>query len=336
MYHIAFCINNDWVMQCGVLIKSILKTMNKKFVFHIINKDISEYNKKLLNSVLDGNSSLIEYHMVPLEWDDKLVIRSNDRLTVETYYRFFIPALISSEVDRILYLDADILCLSDFEELFTMNIENFSCAMVEDCRANEICKYNRLGYGNAYGYYNAGVMLINLKYWRQNSVSERLINFVVENPEKCWAHDQDAINALLYGKIKKLSYKYNLQTLLLQEPLWEDLKNCPREIYIRAKIKKDDWIHVKEAIYAPCFVHFTELYKPWMMVCKTPYAKIWRFIYGQTIWSSNKLKRWGKQGSKFFRYRIKLFLKKIFFNDLDQVFPLSLYDKETEFLSVVR
>ena len=55
-------------------------------------------------------------------------------------------------------------------------------------------------------YFNSGVLLINLDYWREHNITQQLLDFVCTNPNKCLLHDQDAINAVLYGKIRRLQF----------------------------------------------------------------------------------------------------------------------------------
>lgn len=334
--HIVFCINNNWTMQCGILIQSILYFNRSPFVFHIISKNISEENKTKLKNVLLNTESKIEFHQISNEYDSKFILREGDHVSVETYYRFFIPDLLPENVDKALYLDADILCLNNFDKLFETDLSDFACGMVEDCRAFEIGKFNRLEYDIQYGYCNAGVMLINLSYWRKNNLRDKLIDFVIKNPEKCWAHDQDAINALLHKNIKRISFKYNLQTILLKYFMWKDLRSCPKEVYIDSKIKKADWPLLEESLYDPCFIHFTDEFKPWIKKCNTPFTKIWLQFYKHSQWKNIKLQRTIKPKKAHIKLALKKSLSKIhLFNyNLDR-FPEETYSIENKLLSQI-
>ena len=138
------------------------------------------------------------------------IIRKGERVTIETYFRFYIPQFLKNR-ETVLYMDVDMVCTGDLTPLFDYDLTNHSCAMAPDFFYSDVRNFNRLEYPMKNGYFNAGVMLINLDYWRKNSIAEKLISYVEQNPQRCLKHDQDAINAVLNGKIFELPTRYNFQ-----------------------------------------------------------------------------------------------------------------------------
>ena len=109
-------------------------------------------------------------------------------------------------------------------------------------------------------YFNAGIMVINLDYWRQNSVSEKVIDYITHNNSKLLFWDQDALNAILYGKWTSFHPKFNFQTTMITSSI-------------------DNLQEIKEARGNPTIVHFTGSIKPWDFQSKHPFkSKYWDYI----------------------------------------------------------
>lgn len=71
--------------------------------------------------------------------------------------------------------------------------------------------FERLEYDAEYGYFNAGVLLVNLKYWRDNNLTNAFLEYMSSHSDKLKTHDQDVLNALLHDKCKHVSRKWNTE-----------------------------------------------------------------------------------------------------------------------------
>lgn len=92
-------------------------------------------------------------------------------------------------LDKIIYVDYDIVCLSSLDELWNIDLDGYDVGMVEE--------------KDKPGYYNSGVLLINLERLR-NGNGDELIKHI---NDKLRFPDQDLINQ--YWKIKPIDAKYN-------------------------------------------------------------------------------------------------------------------------------
>lgn len=115
-------------------------------------------------------------------------------LTVETYYRLFISDILPSDIDKVLWLDCDIIVAGDLKELWNEGISDSAVGVVPDFENNNVRVMNRLKYDAAYGYFNAGVLLINLKYWRRENIIPIFTNYISDHYENLYYHDQDVLN----------------------------------------------------------------------------------------------------------------------------------------------
>lgn len=318
--HIVFCITPSWIKQVCVLITSILHFNKENFAFHIVGKGFSETNLTKIQKY-SKNCPVIYHDMSKID-TSKLVIRQGDHVTVETYFRFFIPELLDKSIDRCLYLDADILCTGNFEKLFEIDLSSYALGMVYDTNYSDIRFFNRLQYDIKYGYFNAGVSLINLDYWRKNEISQKLFNFVAEFPERCWLHDQDAINYICHSNILPLSVSYNVQKHFWWIYYWKDQKTYTKAIPFWDYISKDKFEEIEKGCNNPIFVHFTCSQKPWKLDTFVPFTKLWRYFLDKTQFKMDfQLK-----------IRLKIVIKKIINRPFDNQYPKEAYAVEKKFL----
>ncbi len=331
MNHIVFCINDNWSIPAGVLIESIIHyNKNSHFTFHIISKNLSKKSLGYFSYIQNENLNIkINPIIVADNALNSLPIRKGDHVTIETYYRFLIPDLLDKSIDKALYLDCDILCTGNISELFEIDISNYSCAMCPDSRYSDIEVYNRLDYPFENGYFCAGVILLNLDYWRENKIHNQCVEFLENNGDICLWHDQDAINKILNGKILYLHPKYDLATgfyYVKQYKIFHYSKEGP----INFIVKKELWNDLEEAIKSPVFVHFTGQIKPWHKSYHIkPFTLLWRYIYKQCTWTKFKLSK----NSTTFLYKIKLFIKVLFRKTSRRIYSQEIYNVEHKLLN---
>lgn len=250
--NIALATDNNFVHPCAVCITSVLEN-HKEIECHIyvltegLNKDneniflrlASIYNQKI--EIVNVNPASIKN------------IKANDRFPIANYYRLLLPEIL--DVDRVLYLDGDIIVRKNILEFYNENLEGLACAVVEDHRDDDIRFQNRNG---VYGKFcNAGVLVINLDFWREHNVSQQLIDFIIDNTGKLLFPDQDALNYVERDYLKFCSYTYNYQVE------WY----LPfEEMYMH----KSKWDEIAKYREDPAIIHYNESLKPWHLGCTHP------------------------------------------------------------------
>lgn len=135
-----------------------------------------------------------------------------------TYARLLLPDLLKN-IDRLIYTDTDILHLKDIENLWSANLEDNStgvcCEVATKTVGNEYFDLELLKLLNidsSAPYFNAGIMLMDLKKWREDNLSSKTMKFLSENPDQCRFHDQSAMNIILYKSFKLLDQSFNIQS----------------------------------------------------------------------------------------------------------------------------
>ena len=139
-----------------------------------------------------------------------------DHTSVETYIRLFVPFILSENIDKILYLDCDIICNGDITNLYDTDISNYYVAASVNKPPIGSEDFNidmniNLGLPKDNKYINAGVLLINVKKIKEDYSIEKINNFISDKKEILIMQDQDIINKLFYKKIKIFSNIYNYQ-----------------------------------------------------------------------------------------------------------------------------
>ena len=180
-------INNDALLNVYIYyIKLSTKSINK------INSFFKEYNI--------GNLYFNKYSL-----DKKDFPMYLDHTSIETYIRLFVPFIIEDNIDKMLYLDCDIICNGDISKLYNTNIDNYYVAACENKSPLETEEFNptmnqNLGLPKNNKYINAGVLLINIKKIKQDFSKKKIIDFIIKNKEILIMQDQDIINKLFIKK----------------------------------------------------------------------------------------------------------------------------------------
>ena len=270
--NIAICTDNNYVMPCMVTIASVLQQNDDCHVF-VLTEHLYESNKSKFTTLAEYYHQKIEVK----EISSRIVsgLNESSRFPKSIYFRFLLPEMLP-EADRVLYLDCDILVREDISEFYNTDLDGYACAAIEDQRGDDITIHNRIFMFSKY--FNSGVLLMNLNYWRKHHVAQQLIDYLRQYPERCWFPDQDALNAVLEGKVKFMDYRYNMQGEMLSH-------RC----YLQLSAQK--WQKLDEAIGNPAIIHFTDTNKPWYKECCHPYRTEYQNLATSVACIGFKLKR---------------------------------------------
>lgn len=214
---IVHCIDDGYVAQCGVTITSVcVNNVNEVILFHILTTDLSASNREVLKKIVDKYRQKIIFYNVDEHLLSKCPVREGDHVSLATYFRILMPDILPKNLNKVLYLDCDLLVCKSIKSLWDTDILNYSLGAVYDGGTDDIRTYNRLKYDSLQGYFNAGVLLVNLAYWREFQISNKLLMFIEQYPERLMFWDQDALNSVLIQTTKILPFKYNMLDAFIQ------------------------------------------------------------------------------------------------------------------------
>lgn len=265
--NIVFNIDNNYVAHLLVTLNSLFHSTNcKDLHVYILSLNVSPYNKE---KIIEWASSFCKINFINVtDASVKDFPINSSSISLAAYLRLFISDLLPKEAEKALYLDSDILFLSDIEQLYNMDISNYALAAVEDIDNKDFFRIT-----NSTPYFNSGIILFNISFLRQINFTQLAINFIAENKFHLKYHDQDVLNALL-GQFSILApLKWNLLDCFYWEPPF---------------IQKRRIEELKDAKKNPGIIHFSGAVKPWHKFCNHPYTKLYLSYQPQIILNCKK------------------------------------------------
>lgn len=298
--HIVLSADKNYIMPTAVTMKSVCVN-NQEVHFHLIIDDsVTEAMKRQLSGVVSAEKQqTVSFYKV-----DKQIFASFPALgkvktyiSAATYYRLYLTELLPSTVDRVIYLDGDIIVRDCLSELWEFSLNECPIAAVPDmaeCQHD----YHRLGYEPDLGYFNAGVLLINLAYWREKGCLKHFMHIITEEAERIKLHDQDVLNITFAQTKQILPLGYNFQNgFLFKKEYRECGDKYDRDI-------EEYWNKKKKIV----ILHFTDTIKPWHLEDCNPYGYEFFKYYKMTPFGQKKLKHCGKN---LLRYYVGMILRKV-------------------------
>ena len=245
--NICFATDDNYAKYMGIAITSILrhKLPFDNIHIYVLDGGISQKNKDKLAKL----QKIAKFNITFIKMNDevfhKYPLRGNPHFTYATYYRLVLPTLLPN-VDKLIYLDCDIIVRNSLATLMNEDMENNLCKGVIDVLNVE--NQNRLHLDK---YVNAGVLLINLKKWRQYDVWQKFKTYLEQHFDEILWNDQDIMNAVLKGKIDYLDQRWNTQLTEYEGGRTEEFREIGEKAFI---------------------MHFISDKKPWKF-CKSKYEQ---------------------------------------------------------------
>lgn len=242
--HYAFAVDNKLSKFLPITIKSIIDN-NSNNIFHIISKIISNKDKKKLKRLIrEHPDNVIYFYNID---DSKLSNLFKSKWPITAWYRILLPEILPSNIKKVLYLDVDTLVLNDLRDIFQINMENKSIAAILDVGTFRDETYFRVDYDKSFGYICSGVLMMNLEYWRKFDLTNKIIDWALNNKNRLITPDQDAINQICHNSKMILPLRYNIVPFYFTD----------KDFY-----KYCNFTELQECMERPAIIHFVG-YAPW-------------------------------------------------------------------------
>lgn len=288
MIHIACNIDGNYVQHCAVTLVSIFENNREsKFCIHIVATGLTKDDENILSSLATKYGNTVSFYAP----DEKLlegfaIKKFSKRISMATYYRCILADLLPTTIDKLIYLDCDIVILGDIRPFWNIPLEGIGVAAVEDIGCNEPQRYQILKYPQEDSYFNAGVLLINLDYWRKHNITKACIDYYQKYPERILFNDQDLLNSVLHKDKILIDLCWNVQ---------DGFYRTPKVI---SKEWKDKFV---EVLKNPIILHYTNR-KPWDYDSQHPLKDEYFKYLALTPWKDNiQLKNPLYKVKRFFR-----------------------------------
>lgn len=212
---ISFVISDNYAQHLAVFAVSVLENNpHSEFVFHVLHRNVSEENKatiKKLEEFYSGRCAVVFHLVTSNDIQDFPIPTSVDHISVESYFRYLLPTVLSNEA-RTIYSDVDVLCAGDITELWNIDLKGNSIAAVRDKHVDADVKRHNLEIGLSPDaqYYHDGLLVLDLEKMRAEGAVEKL--FVATQKAALtpgYAGDMDAYNMVFAGRITDIDERFN-------------------------------------------------------------------------------------------------------------------------------
>lgn len=212
MNNIFFVIDENYVKQMLVTLNSIFKNNNgNDFSIYVVHSDLSETSQQDISNFIHKHNSNVTLFKIPSSFIDTDIMLGS-RWSSVVYYKLY--AIFKLPLDKVLYLDSDIIVDGDISNLFDIDMEGKYIFGVEDVGMDQVLwdetiHFRRIGLPEGAKYINAGVMLLNLKEIKRSETLDNMMEIYREKSSRLLFNEQDLINMLWWDKIAILDSKYN-------------------------------------------------------------------------------------------------------------------------------
>ncbi|HTH94967.1 MAG TPA: glycosyltransferase [Rhodocyclaceae bacterium] len=266
-FHIAFCVDDNYCRPMGATIASIIdNNPGQAFVFHVLMAAASEDNRRDLSKLEARFPDVqVQLHMI-----DTRDFSQFGRFIEHTHYslsiftRLVIPSVLTGVTERVLYLDADILCVGKLDELVNMDLGGDIAAAVADAPVTTQRRVASLKLEQA-EYFNGGVIFINIPQWQAHRITEATMDVLLNRDGDLRFPDQDALNVVLNGRTRFLPGKFNYLYDLIHD----------------LNVNKTAMRPVGDA----ALIHFAGAVKPWTEWSGHDARELFRKYHAMSPWS---------------------------------------------------
>jgi lipopolysaccharide biosynthesis glycosyltransferase len=276
--HAVTVTDRAYVPWAGVaLVSSAMATPDAELILHVLcAADVTEHDRALLRDTVARYGATLRVHDLderPLAELPSKGAAAGGRIS---WVRVVLPDALP-DVERVIYLDADILVVDSLQRLWDEPLAGAGVAAVGNVtEAGMHPHLASLGLEDPAEYFNAGVLLIDLDRWRSEGTAEALRQVARDRSSLPW-YDQDALNVVFAGRWKRLHPRWNTMNSFWTWPsLAEDLLG-----EAEATAARQD----------PGILHFEgpSLSKPWHYLCSHPRVADYRAVLADTPWAGRPL-----------------------------------------------
>lgn len=247
-YHILVNLDRNYLKVLSVMLYSLSQSDPEGvYTVYVVNNTLTEEDFASLSALLPRTE------LVNVQVPEDLLQNApvSDRYPTEMYYRLFAARYLPQQLERILYLDPDLVVLHSLRSLYQIDFDGklFAAASHIESRTFRELNRRRLHLSEHAKYLNSGVMMMNLALLRKES-PQTIINYIQSHKATLLLPDQDVLNALYADRTVPLDpLVYNLGEKYLR------LKNLHLPPAEKLTL---DWVRSNTAI-----VHYYGRNKPW-------------------------------------------------------------------------
>lgn len=291
--NVLITVSQNYCRYMLAMLKSLFKHNKCSITVYLLYSRIDDKTLAKAREYIENNGNIFE----PISVGEEVFSNApvNMYFTKEMYYRLLASKMLPESVDRVLYMDPDILVRGSVEEFYNLPFDdNMLIAMADppqimnpknpDPRPH----WQRLGLDENAVYINSGVLLMNIKLMRERNFDVSEIFDVINAKSNDLIYpDQDAINVYFHNSMKiwKSLYNYNPGLQTNEVVKWGLSKKYRRR-------------------ENPIIVHFVGPIKPWSVHYRNKYCFEYQEIYKEFAPFSYHIIHWFRPLVAVFGYTL--------------------------------
>ena len=203
--------NEKYLKPVMVALYSLSLNTNENLIeVYFINVSVDNKKMEHFKKTMEKKIKKVKINIINIDYKKINIFQIKEHFSLETYSRLLLMDVIPERINRILWLDADIIVHKNIDEFYNMDFENNALIACESINQNDEENKKSLLFNDKQLYFNAGVILFNLQYLREKYDNDYLMNYAIKNNGKLKWLDQDVLNGTLGKESKVINYqKYN-------------------------------------------------------------------------------------------------------------------------------
>lgn len=286
-------------MPLAVMLASAVENLdaNRRISVFVLDGGLTKASTERILSLGTSERASVEVLRPDLRVLEELPVSGH--VSACTYLRLLIPRVLPESLERVIYLDSDVVVLSDLGRLWDTPSDGRHCLAVQDLSApvmdakqglsaykrcarylstvRPIPNYKAFGFPPSKKYFNGGVMVVDLAKWRRDDITRRLLQCLHDNRQHVKWWDQYALNVVLADTWGELDYRWNQTSHIYSFPSWE-----------RSPLSAEAFDLARSD---PFIVHFNTRRKPWHLECGHPHRKAFFDYLAKTPWAGVRASR---------------------------------------------
>jgi lipopolysaccharide biosynthesis glycosyltransferase len=248
MLNFLYCFDNAYNTQAQCSIYSILENVDEKINIHIIHK--TQDSERFLQDSIKEHKKLNSIKVYKFSSKNEIFPNLDGaHISEATYYRLHIDKYLDKDIDFVTYLDSDIICYQNPIPLLKEEIKNLrnSEFTISACIEKDVVDSQTRLSKSSNRYFNAGVLLINFRNWKNNNIGKELLEQLKNETRILEFWDQDLLNIYFDDNFLELNNFLNYKLTLRDHQ----------------KIKNEEL--VKSISPQMIFIHYSGKFKPWSL-----------------------------------------------------------------------
>lgn len=204
--NIAITIDHAYVPYAYTMLLSLLEHHSTDIYVYVICREPKKEDCRILSALSDSYNVRFSYIAVPEKFCDAITAFVSPSTPAETYFRLFLPEILPDHIDRVLYLDTDLIVNNSLDEFYSMDFAGRKLACAQ----------------NSCGTLSTGVLLLNLPLLRNihtlslpfaattgNDLDVHKILSASINPEEILLIDERTYNLIATAAFSQYSVRYD-------------------------------------------------------------------------------------------------------------------------------